>query len=233
MSTPSQAAPVVFIPALLCDEQLYRDVITALGNAIEPHVLLSPKPKLEDSVADILSRAPARFALVGTSYGGNLAMEVALAAPDRVTALWLMGCNPAAPQVGGPDLAGGLEATPEAVFDMLAGLVVHKDAAAQAAVFKAMAQRVGGPAGAAQARALGMRQEAASRLGALTMPTLVLWGEQDALVPVAVGQALAAALPHAQFEVLPECGHLPTLEKPAESAAIFAKLLKTAEARAV
>ena len=228
MSTPPLATPVVLIPALLCDERLYRDMITVLGDTIEPHVLLSPKLRLEDSVADILRRAPARFALVGTSYGGNLAMEVALAAPERVTALWLMGCNPAAPQAGSPDLAGGLEATPDAVFDMLAGLVVHKDAAAKAAIFKAMAQRVGGPAGAAQARALGVRREAAARLGALTMPTLVLWGEQDALVPVAVGKALAAALPGAQFEVLPGCGHLPTLEMPEESAAMFAELLKTA-----
>ncbi len=232
MNQPYQVTPVVFIPALLCDEQLYREVIAALGDAIEPHVLMSPMPRLEDSVADILQRAPARFALVGTSYGGNLAMEVALAAPERVTALWLMGCNPAAPQAGGPDLAGGLEATPDAVFDMLAGLVVHKDAAAQAAIFKAMAKRVGGPAGAAQARALAVRQEAASRLGALTMPALVLWGEQDALVPVTVGQALARALPRAQFEVFEGCGHLPTLEKPAAAAASFAKLLKSANSPA-
>lgn len=233
MTTPVPAMPVVFIPALLCDEQLYRDVIAALGEAIVPHVLLSARPRLEDSVADILKRAPAHFALVGTSYGGNLAMEVALAAPERVTALWLMGCNPAAPQAGGPDLAGGLEATPDAVVDMLAGLVVHKDAVAQAAAFKAMAQRVGGPAGAAQARALNARRESASRLGALTMPAMVLWGEQDALVPVAVGQALATALPNARFEVLPECGHLPTLEKPVESAALFAEFLKTVKARAM
>ena len=175
----------------------------------------------------------ARFALVGTSYGGNLALEVALAAPERITALWLMGCDPAAPKAGGPDLAGALAATPDAVFDMLAGLVVHKDAAAAAATFKAMARRLGGPAGAAQARAVAARQEATSRLGVLTMPALVLWGEQDALVPVAVGRALAAALPHAGFQALPGCGHLPTLEKPAESAAMFGKLLKTAESRAL
>ncbi len=111
--------------------------------------------------------------LVGTSYGGNLALEVALAAPHRVTALWLMGCNPSAPLAGGPDLAGGLQATPEAVIDMLPGLVVHKEATAAAATFKAMAQRVGGPAGADQARAVSTRLEATSRFSVLTMPALV------------------------------------------------------------
>lgn len=220
--------PVVFIPALLCDEALYRDVIAILGNAIEAHVMLSPKADLADSVADILSRAPTKFALVGTSYGGSLALEVALAAPQRVTALWLMGCNPAAAQPGGPDLAGALEATPDAVFDMLGGRVVHQEATAAAASFKAMAQRVGGPAGAAQARAMGTRAEATSRLGLLKMPTLVLWGEEDALVPVSVGRELANGIPHAHFHALKACGHLPTLEKPAEAAALFGQLLREA-----
>jgi pimeloyl-ACP methyl ester carboxylesterase len=220
------AIPVVFIPALLCDEGLYRDVVERLGAAIEAHVLISPKPRLEDSVADILARAPAKFALVGTSYGGNLAMEVALAAPDRVTALWLMGCDPGAPAVGGPDLPAGLRGAPDMVIDMLAGLVVHPDAVAAKAEFKAMAGRIGGEAGAAQATALSVRQEATSRLPHLTMPVLALWGEADALVPPAVGEALAKALPHAQFHSLPGCGHLPTLEKPAESAALFDTFLR-------
>lgn len=217
--------PAVFIPALLCDEALYRGVIDDLGDAIDAQVLISPKPRLEDSVADILARAPARFALVGTSYGGSLALEVALAAPERVTALWLMGCDPGAPKAGGPDLAGGLEATPDAVIGMLAGLVVHQDHTAEAATFKAMAGRLGGSAGAAQARALGVRREATSRLGVLTMPALVLWGEDDALVSMAVGRQLAADLPNARFDALVGCGHLPTLEKPAESAARFRELL--------
>ena len=216
------ATPVVFIPALLCDEALYRDVIARLGDAVEAHVIISPQPRLKDSVADILARAPETFALVGTSYGGNLALEVALAAPERVTALWLMGCDPSGPKAGGPDLAGGLEATPDGVFDMLAGLVVHTDATGAAATFKDMARRIGGAAGAAQVRALTARTEATSRLGALRMPALVLWGRQDALVPVSVGRALADELPHAHFHVLEDCGHLPTLEKLAESAELFA-----------
>ena len=223
--TAATPTPVVFIPALLCDEALYRDVIAALGGAIEAQVMLSPKPNLRDSVVDILSRAPATFALVGTSYGGNLALEVALAAPQRVTALWLMGCNAAPAQPGGPDLAAALEASQERAIERLSGLVVRKQDMAAAATFKAMAQRVGGPAGAAQARAAATRQDARSRLGGLTMPVLLLWGEEDALSPIAYGQALAEGLPHAHLHVLKDCGHLPTLEKPAESAALFRELL--------
>lgn len=227
MPTPT-SIPTVFIPALLCDERLYSDVIDALGHQIVPHVMLSPKPILEDSVADILARAPAQFALVGTSYGGNLAMEVALAAPERVTALWLMGCDPAAPQAGGPDLASGLEATPDAVIGMLASLVVHKAATGSAATFQEMARTVGGAAGAAQARALGGRADISKRLAELTMPVLALWGAEDALVPPAVGRLTANAIPNAQFHQLAGCGHLPTLEKPAESAALFGNFLRNA-----
>ncbi|MDE8347429.1 MAG: alpha/beta fold hydrolase [Acidocella sp.] len=216
---------VVFIPALLCDEALYHGVIEAAGARITAQVLMSPKSSLAESVVDVLSRAPARFALVGTSYGGNLALEVALAAPERVSALWLMGCDPASPQAGGPDLAGGLTAQPDAVIDMLAGLVVHKDAKASGALFKEMAQRIGGVAGAAQATALATRPAATPRLGALKMPVLVLWGKDDAIVPVAVGRTLANDLPHAHFHVLDDCGHLPTLEKPIPAAALFLEFL--------
>ena len=217
--------PTVFIPALLCDDALYAAVLAALGNRIEPHVLMSPRPVMADSVADILARAPARFALVGTSYGGNLALEVALAAPERVAALWLMGCDPAAQAAGGPDLAASLDATPDAVIEMLAGLVVHRDHPSAASMFRTMAGKMGGAAGAMQARALRGREAATPRLGKLQMPALVLWGEDDALVPLAVGRALADALPHAHFHASPGCGHLPTLEQPEFSAAVFAKFL--------
>ena len=221
----TQSTPTVFIPALLCTEGLYRDVIAGLGDTIEAHVMISPKPVLADSVADILARAPAKFALVGTSYGGNLALEVALAAPERVTALWLMGCSAPLPPPGGPDLAAALDATPDAVIGMLAGRVVHPDATEAALTFRAMAASLGAAAGAAQARALGARRDLGGKLGALHIPALVLWGQDDALVPVATGRALADDLPHAHFHTLPGCGHLPTLEKPAECVALFSEFL--------
>lgn len=217
--------PSVFIPALLCDEMLYGEVIAALGDAIEPLVLMSPKASLADSAADILARAPRTFALVGTSYGANLALAIALAAPERVSSLWLMGCDASAPAAGGPDLAAGLDATPDAIIDFLAGIVVRPADHAARAAFKAMAYRVGAPAGAAQARALASRGDIWSRLGALRMPALILSGDEDPIAPPACGRQLAQAMPHARFELMSQCGHLPALEQPKQAAALFQAFL--------
>ena len=213
--------PTIFIPALLCDDMLYRDVIAVLGDAIEPQVMISPKASLADSVADILARAPRTFALVGTSYGANLALAIALAAPERVLSLWLMGCDASAPVAGGTDLAAALEATPEAIIDLLAGIVVRPADHAASAAFKAMANRVGAPAGAAQARAQASRDDIWSRLGELRMPALILSGDEDPVAPPVCGRQLAQAMPHARFELMTQCGHLPSLEQPLRAAALF------------
>jgi pimeloyl-ACP methyl ester carboxylesterase len=222
----AKPTPVVLIPALLSDDAMYRELINQLGETVEAQVMVLSEPTMQANVEAVLAKAPPTFVIVGTSYGGSIALEVAHTAPDRVTALWLMGCNPAAPDVNVQELIGGLEAMPDAVIDMLASLAVPKEATEAAETFKAMARRIGSTVGVAQARALGSRAEMTSRLGALRMPALVLWGEADQIVPVSVGQALADALPHAHFHVLPECGYLPTLEEPAECAELFVEFLE-------
>ncbi|MCZ4603693.1 alpha/beta fold hydrolase [Streptomyces sp. Lzd4kr] len=52
------------------------------------------------------------------------------------------------------------------------------------------------------------------RLAAVTVPTLVLWGESDRIAPPAYGKEYAASLGNARFEVVAEAGHLPHLEQP-------------------
>ncbi len=54
------------------------------------------------------------------------------------------------------------------------------------------------------------------RLYRVKCPTLVLWSENDALVPPAYGRAYAKLIPHAELKLLPRCGHLPMFEKEAE-----------------
>jgi pimeloyl-ACP methyl ester carboxylesterase len=54
------------------------------------------------------------------------------------------------------------------------------------------------------------------RLPAITIPTLVVWGAGDRIVPPEHGRAYAAAIPGAQFRMIARAGHLPQLETPAE-----------------
>jgi pimeloyl-ACP methyl ester carboxylesterase len=54
------------------------------------------------------------------------------------------------------------------------------------------------------------------KLAAITIPTLVVWGGNDELVPLADGQDYAAKIPNAKLVIVPECGHAPSLERPAE-----------------
>ena len=53
-------------------------------------------------------------------------------------------------------------------------------------------------------------------LGAVTVPTLVIHGECDAIVPVNVGVSTAAAIPGAELVVIPGAGHVPTMTRPRE-----------------
>ena len=59
----------------------------------------------------------------------------------------------------------------------------------------------------------------------IDVPTLILWGRQDRVVPLSVGESLSRALPQAQLVVLDNCGHLPAEELPMESAEILEAFL--------
>lgn len=54
------------------------------------------------------------------------------------------------------------------------------------------------------------------RIGTISVPTLVVWGGDDELVPLEQGRAYAAAIPGAKLVVIPGCGHAPAIEKPKE-----------------
>jgi pimeloyl-ACP methyl ester carboxylesterase len=59
-------------------------------------------------------------------------------------------------------------------------------------------------------------QAVGGRLKAITIPTLVVWGGNDELVPLGQGRAYAAGIAGAELVIVPECGHAPSAEKPKE-----------------
>lgn len=69
------------------------------------------------------------------------------------------------------------------------------------------------------------REDYRDRLSLIKAPTLIIWGENDAWIPVSDAPKFKAAIENAQVVIMPETGHVPMEEKPKESLAIVADFL--------
>ncbi len=64
-----------------------------------------------------------------------------------------------------------------------------------------------------------------ARYREIAVPTLLLWGRYDRVVPLAVGRRLARTLPRADLVVLEACGHIPAEERPEASLQVLEEFL--------
>ncbi len=78
---------------------------------------------------------------------------------------------------------------------------------------------------AAAARALASRDDSIPTLGRIDVPTLLVFGEEDAITPPDVARGLHAAIPGARLEWIAGAGHLPPIERPAEFAVVLSDFL--------
>lgn len=173
-----------------------------------------------DDVAAVMKAAGIDHAtLVGSSAGGGIAVDFALAHPDAVEGLvlagpWISGFKPSAGFIARSLKlavllkAGNLEG---AVKDPY---ILTKSADAERAQvvtwLKANPQNLANPSGKVE-RAW---PEARPRLAEIRVPTLILVGEVDIKDVFDQAQAVAAAVPGAQLETVPATGHFMYLEKP-------------------
>lgn len=229
--------PIVALPGLTNDERLWQHQRAALG---ERHPFTSfalvPHAGMGELAEMALARAPAgRFALMGLSMGGYLALEVMRRAPGRVAALALLdtSARPDTPEqtalreeaiaASAGDYAGTLRA--------LLPRVVHPDHLDDPAVigpFFAMAEALGRDAYVRQQRAIIGRADSRPSLAAIRVPTLVLCGREDALTPLALHEEMHAGIAGSRLVVVDRCGHLSTLEQPAAVNAALADWLARA-----
>lgn len=69
--------------------------------------------------------------------------------------------------------------------------------------------------------------ELIAELGTITVPTFILWGREDKIIPLKVGEQLHRIIPNSTLEVIEQCGHMPQEEKPDETIARISKFLAT------
>ncbi len=153
-----------------------------------------------------------RFALGGNSMGGRVALKAAQSAPERVLALVLLSAVgvrlPKAP------IQNPLEVRPSHFMD---NMVYDPQQFRRITPYRTLAD--------AQELAQGRATYAVYQsnvieaaddlvLSKLSMPSLLIWGRHDAIIPLAYGEALVKALPDASLLVLERAAHLPHMEDP-------------------
>ena len=213
---------LIMIPALCCDGDLYAEVAEALSDLVSPRVINPAASTFDECVKQVLDESRGDFIVMGTSFGGHIARETALSAPDRVKGLWIIGAgaggvaNPAAGIERVTKLRDGRQ---DDIYRGFAETITHlpgprgKEAADQ---FYAMAQRCDPLEVALRAEALNARKDRWADLSRIACPALLMWGKQDQFSAAADGLRMAGLIPHARYAEIPDCGHLPSLEAPDE-----------------
>lgn len=168
---------------------------------------------------DLLERFDLRDVIViGFSFGGWIASELAVRAMERLGGLVLVdaagiqveGYEITPPAQGGP--ARNNQLPPQ-------GQLSPEQAAARAAAMQALA--VYGKDGMYDVK---LRR----RLARVQAPALVVWGENDTIIPPGYGRAYVGSLPNARFELIPEAGHLPQMDQPDRLLHAVREFLKSA-----
>ncbi len=211
---------LILIPAFGCDGRLYGPQIAALKGRINCITRIGKGDRYEAMVENLLAEAPEQFAVLGTSMGGRLALEVTLAAPERVEALCVIGA--AAGAVA--DKAAGFKRSErirsgekDAVLREMGDIISHLDGPngeATRQAFIDMGRDFDTAELARQSDALAQRTDKWARVGEISCPSLFLWGANDQFSPAADGARLAELVQDGSYMELPDCGHFPTLEYP-------------------
>jgi pimeloyl-ACP methyl ester carboxylesterase len=219
----ASSVPILLVPGLLCSARLYAPQIPALW----PFGQVTVADHRRDAdiaaiAARILGEAPPRFALVGLSMGGYVAFAMLRQAPERIVKLALLDTS-ARPDT--PEQTAGRETqiamAQSGRFGELPELSIprflHRDRQTDAeltAIVHRMAQETGPEAFVRQMKAIISRPDSRPLLASIRCPTLVLVGDGDVATPPELNREIATGIPGAKFVLVPDCGHLSTLEKP-------------------
>jgi pimeloyl-ACP methyl ester carboxylesterase len=250
-------APVVFLHAGVCDSRMWRaqlDGISATNKAIayDRRGFGTTRTEKEDfsAVADLMAVIDAMASgtpaiLVGCSQGGGIAIDAALRHPSCVRALILIA----------PNVTGAPEATyPPEIKGLMAELTGAQEAGDLDRVNAIRARLLlDGPLAPegrvmGQARGLFLNMNAIAlrsppigsnldvapafhRLGEISVPSLVIWGDLDFPHIQERSRHIATMMLNGSCHVLTGAGHLPSLERPADITGLLVEFINRCSGR--
>ena len=216
---------LLLLPGLAADAAMWADQLPVMPAALQPAVVdvHFRFDTIEEMASALLRENPDELILCGASMGGMLAMETTRQAPERIRGLALLGTS-ARPET---EAMRALRESAIVLFEQgrmrevlqpNVPLAFHPKQAADPEMVQAyfdLVMRAGAEQLVKQNRAVMARPDARLHLPSLRCPVLVMCGDADQLAPPECSREIAQLVPAAELLMVPECGHMLTMEKPA------------------
>ncbi|MDB6002563.1 MAG: putative hydrolase or acyltransferase of alpha/beta superfamily [Rhizobacter sp.] len=234
--------PLLLLPGLMNDERVWDPIRQALPAG---RTVVVAETHTADSIsalaASALSLMPAGpFAVAGFSLGGYVALEVCRQAFERVAGVALLDTGARADSEEAKDnrrrMVAALGAGTASLAQVASGFaarIIHPSHAQDAQMLELladMARAVGSEGFVRQQTAAMNRQDSRQLLAELRCPALVLCGREDQVTPPALSEELSSLLAgDVELVVIPECGHMSTLERPTTVTEAFNRWIDRAD----
>lgn len=247
---------VVLLHGFPLSNAMWVEQLSAIGSVyrvIAPDLRghgASPAPEgvytmdeMADDVIELLDTLHISEPIVvgGLSLGGYVALSLVLRFPQRVRGLMLMDTQAGADT---PEAAATREATARSVIEagsaapivdpMLQRLfapLTQEERPERVEPLRAVMEQTTARGIAGTLRGMAIRPDRRADLAGISVPTLVLVGEDDVITPPTVARSLAEAIPGARLEVISKSGHMAPYENPSVANTVILRFLKSLEER--
>jgi pimeloyl-ACP methyl ester carboxylesterase len=209
---------------MMSDHRLWQPQIQAMGDKFDIDApVFRDCDSLFKMAQQLLQNAPAQFAIIGTSMGGYLALEIMRQSPDRITHLGLFNTN------GYADKSERKEVRQTEIDAGQDAFIKHRQNLDNMNVFlsptaherddiksimRDQALDLGYDVMVNQQKSCMTRLSSMALLPQITIPTTILGGRHDIVTPPEGQIDLAQGIKNARLVLIPDCGHVATLEKP-------------------